>query len=250
MNWNEIMGIISTATLLIPVVLVLSLRLYRFKCFLALAVFYTLEFSYNLMNQNFIHVNPEFEKYFGITNNYLELPLMFTFMAYFSFSAKLSKRFKYSVYIFLAFELLVTLIFGYNTKAMVIIMAPGLSLLLYVSIWLSLRQIKIAITQSKGTGKALMISAMLFAYACYMLVYVFYYIIKSEEVTDIYAMYFFAATISALLLSIGILIENKRIRTLEELKTTRKELNMLYNKSQSVKTVSLGSNEIKKNIWD
>lgn len=250
MNPAQIMGIISTVALLVPLLLVLLLRLYRFKCFLALGIYYLLEFSYNLMNQNFIHVNSDFKKYFGIANNYLELPLMFTFMLYFSFSARLTKKFRYSVFIFLGFELIVSLIFGYSTKSMVIIMAPGLALLLYVSAWFSLRQIKIAIVQGKGTGKAIMISALLFVYGCYMLIYVFYYLIKSGEVADIYTVYFIAVTISSLLLSIGIIIENKRIRILEELKTTRKELNMLYSNSQTVKTVSLDPEAFKKNTWD
>src|SRR5574338_852502 len=184
MNWKEIMGLISTVALLLPVVLIFALRLYRFKCFLALAIYYFLSFSYNLISENYIPVNAEFQRIFGITNNLLEFPLMFTFMAYFSFSAKLAKRIRYSVLIFLLFEIVIMAIFGYNKEAMTIIMAPGLSLLLFFSIWFSLRQIKVTIIQGKAIGKALMISSMLFAYGCYMLIYVFFYIVKSEEVTD------------------------------------------------------------------
>jgi hypothetical protein len=250
MNWKEIMGIISTVALLLPVVLVLALRLHRFKCFLALAIYYFLSFSYNLMSENYIPVNADFKKIFGITNNLLEFPLMFTFMAYFSFSASLTKRIRYSVIIFLLFEIAVTVLSGYNKEAMTIIMAPGLSILLFFSVWFSLRQIRITITQGKATGKALMISSMLFAYGCYMLIYVLYYLVKSEEVADIFTMYFIASTLSALILSIGIFIENKRIKKLEELKITRRELNMVYDKSQPVTTVSLDPSIMEKEIWD
>lgn len=250
MNPTEIMGIICTTTLLIPCVLVLALRLYRFKCFLALAIYYILEVSYNLMSENYIHVSPDFKKYFGIANNFLELPLMLTFMLYFSFSAKLSKQMRYSVFIYLIFGVITFLIFGYNTTAVTIILAPSLSLLLFVSVWFTLRQIKIAIAQGKGTGKALMISSMLFLYGCYMLIYILYYLVRSKEVADIYTMYFIATTLSALVLSIGIFIENKRIRVLQELKTTRKELNMVYDKSQPMRTVSLDPSALDKNIWD
>jgi hypothetical protein len=250
MNWKEIMGIISTVALLLPVLLVFAFRLYRIKCFLALAIYYFLSFSYNLMSENYIPVNADFKKAFGITNNLLEFPLIITFMAYFSFSARLSKRIRYSVLIFLMFEIAVTIILGYTTKAMTIIMAPGLSLLLFFSVWFSLRQIKITITQGKATGKALMVTSMLFAYGCYMLIYVLYYLVKSEEVADIFTMYFIASTLSALLLSIGIYIENKRVKKLEELRITRKELSMVYDKSQPVTTVSLDPSVIEKEIWD
>ncbi len=250
MNWKDIMGLISTIALILPVVLIFTLRLHRFKCFLALAVYYLLSFNYNLMSENYIPVSEGFRKFFGITNNLLELPLMLTFMAYFSFSSALAKKIRYSVLVFLGFEIVVTIFFGYNKEAMTIIMAPGLSLLLFCSIWFSLRQIKITITQGKATGKALMITSMLFAYGFYMLIYILYYVVKSEEVADIFTMYFIAATLSALILSVGILIENKRIRKLGELKLTRKELNMVYDKSQPVTTVSLDPSVMEKDIWD
>ncbi|HWC55183.1 MAG TPA: hypothetical protein VG676_16475 [Chitinophagaceae bacterium] len=250
MNWKETMGIISTVALLLPVILIFALRLYRSQCFLALAIYYFLNLCFNLMSENYIVVNADFKKIFGITNNLLEFPLMFIFITYFNYSATLARRIRYSVLIFLFFEIAVTAIFGYNKSAMTIIMAPGLSLLLFFSAWFSLRQIKITITQGKGIGKALMITALLFAYGCYMLIYVFYYIVKSEEVADIFTMYFIAATFSSLILSIGIFIENKRIKKLEELKQIRRELNMVYDKSQPVTTVSLDPSIIEKEIWN
>ena len=45
---------------------------------------------------------------------------------------------------------------------------------------------------------------------------------------DAFLVYFFVATISSILVSIGLVIEKKRFKVLDELKTTRKELSMLY----------------------
>jgi hypothetical protein len=239
MNWKELMGYVSTAALLLPVLLIAILRLHRFKCFLALGIYYLLSFSYNLMSESYIHVGADFRRVFGIANNLLELPLMFTFLAYFSASPKLSKRIRFSVLVFVVFELIVTLIYGYNKEAITIIMAPGLTLILLFSIWFSLRQIKITIIQGKATGKALMISSLLFAYGCYTLIYILYYLVKSQEVSEIFTMYFVAATLSALILSIGMMIEKKRIKKLEELKITRRELSMIYGKSSSMTTTSI-----------
>lgn len=245
MNWKEIMGIISTVALLLPVVLVLAYRLYRLRYFIALGVFYLLSSVYNLMSENYISVNPEFRKIFGITNNFLEFPLMFIFIGYFSFSVQFAKRIRYTVLLFLLFEIAAIVIWGYKKEAMVVVMAPGLSLLLFFSTWFSLRQIKIAITQGKAVGKALMTTALLFAYSCYMLIYIFYYIINSKDVADIFTMYFIAATFSSLVLSVGIIIESKRIKKLEEIKQTRKELNMIYDNSQPLRKMSFDPSHIK-----
>jgi hypothetical protein len=228
MNWKELMGYVSTAALLLPVLLIAILRLHRFKCFLALGIYYLLSFCYNLMSESYIHVGADFKRIFGIGNNLLELPLMFTFLAYFSNSPVLSKRIRFSVLLFIAFELIITLIYGYNKNAITIIMAPGLTLILLFSTWFTLRQIKITIIQGKATGKALMISSLLFAYGCYVLIYVLYYLLKTDDISEVFIMYFIAATLSALFLSAGMMIESKRIKKLEELKITRRELSVIY----------------------
>lgn len=242
------MGIISIIALLLPVLLVLIYRLYRFKWFIALAVYFLLDFIYNLMTENYIPVSAEIKRYVGISINFLEFPLMFTFMTYFSYSATLTKRIRYSIPAFILFELLTILMFGYNRKAMIIIMAPGLSLLLFFSTLFALRQIKITITQGKSAGKALMASALLFGYGSYTLIYVLYYLMKAGEINEIFSMYFVASTFSVILLSIGIMIENKRIQLLEELKTTRKELNSVYDQKQNVKRIPIDPSVFDKNF--
>ncbi|HYM94374.1 MAG TPA: hypothetical protein VET23_09570 [Chitinophagaceae bacterium] len=250
MNWKDAMGFVSTLTFLLPIIIIFALRLQRLKCFLALAIYYLLSFSSNLMAENYIHVSADFKRFFGIINNLMELPLIFTFMAYFSLSPLFAKRIRHAVLIFLLFEVIVTLILGFNKTSMIIIMAPGLSLILFFTIWFSLRQIKITITQGKSTGKALMISSLLFAYSCYALIYILFYLLKSQEISDIFVMYFFAGTLSTLVLSAGIMIENKRIKKLEELKITRKELSMIYGESSGEKTTSVKIAFIEKENWN
>lgn len=250
MNWKEIMGIIVTVTPLLPVVIILSFRLERFKCFLALGIFYFLSFACNLMSENYIPVSESFRKIFGIACDLLELPLIFIFIAYFGASAKAKKRIRYFILFFMAFEAAVVLIYGYNKEAITIIMAPGLALVLVTCIWFSLRQIKITITLGKATGKALMISALLFAYCCYTIIYIMYYLAKTNQVDDVFLMYFIAATLSTILLSAGMIIENKRIKKLEELKITRKELSMIYDESQTKITFSADIDSLEKELWD
>ena len=238
MNWKEMMGFISTIIFLVPVLIIFLLRLNRFKCFLAVGIYYLLGFCNSFLKEGYVNTTKEFNKVFEIGYNLLDMPLMFIFLAYFSTSMNLGRRIRISVLAFLVFELAVVLIFGYNKEALTIIMAPGLVAVLSFTSLFFARQIKITIQHQKATGKALMLSSLLFAYGCYTLIYIMYYLIKTEYVTDVFVMYFIVTTLSALILSIGMIVENKRIKKLKELKLVRKELSMVYGDSASPKKVT------------
>lgn len=244
------MGTISIFSLALPVILVFALRLEKNKHFLALAATYLVTLSFNVISMGLFNTNENFTRLLGVTSNFLEFPLMFIFLSYFSFSAILAKRMWYLVLAFLLFEVIITAIYGYNKVAMTIVMAPGLALMMFFSVWFTLRQIRIATAHRKAAGKAVMISSQLFAYGCFSIIYVMFYLLKSKEVGDIFTIYFISTTLSNLALSVGIYIENKRIKKLDELRTTRKELNIIYDKSRPVKTISLGPSEMDKEIWD
>jgi len=238
MNWKEMMGFISTIVFLVPVLIIFLLRLNRFKCFLAAGIYYLLGFCNSLLKEGYLNTPKEFNKVFEIGYNLLDMPLMFIFLAYFSTSIDLGKKIRMSVLAFLVFELAIVLIYGYNKEALTIIMAPGLAAVLFFTALFFARQIKITIQHQKATGKALMLSSLLFGYGCYALIYVMYYLIQTQDVSDIFVMYFIVTVLSAVLLSIGMIIENKRIRKLKELKLVRKELSMVYGDPSSPKKVS------------
>ena len=235
MNWKEMMGFISTIIFLVPVLTIVLLRLNRFKCFLAAGIYYFLGFCTSLLKEGYLHTPKEFNKVFEIGYNFLDMPLMFVFLAYFSTSIDLGKKIRIAVLAFLAFELAIILVFGYNIKALTIIMAPGLTAVLLFSATFFVRQIKITIQHQRATGKALMLSSLLFAYGCYAIIYIMYYLLRTQYVSDVFVMYFIVTTLSAIILSVGMIVENKRLKKLKELKLVRKELSMVYGNSTSKK---------------
>src|SRR6266496_6157665 len=153
MNWKEMMGFVSTIVFLVPVLIIITLRLNRFKCFLAAGICYLLGFCNSFLKEGYINTPREFNKAFEIAYNLLDMPLMFIFLAYFSTSMNLGKRIRISVLAFLAFELAVILLFGYNKEALTIIIAPGLAAVLFFSAIFFVRQIKITIQHQRATGK-------------------------------------------------------------------------------------------------
>lgn len=231
MTWSSTIGLISSIALFLPVLFILVLRLGNYRTFPALMIYYFVVFGYNLLTLKYITPGDEVTRYWGIANNLLDTPLMLTFLTYFSTSAVLTRRMKQAIVLFLIFELLVILWKGVSVEAITIIMGPGLATVIGFSLHFFIRQSKITIMHGKATGKAIIAASLVFAYGCYTIIYLMYYIFKTKYVADTFLIYFLVTTFSSLLLCAGIIIERKRIQKLNEVKTARKELAAIYKDS-------------------
>lgn len=228
MTLNSTLGLISSIALFTPIFFIAILRLGTYKTFPALIIYYAAVFIYNLMTEGYIHADPSFVRYWGLTNNLLDVPLLLTFLIYFSTSASFTRRIKTIIFAFALFEAIVILIIGFNVKAVTIILGPGIVIEIALCLFFFIRHTKITILYRKATGKALIAASLLFAYGCYGIIYLMYYVFKTQQVADTFLIYFLVVTISSLLLSVGIIVEQKRIRKLHEMKLTRKELSTIY----------------------
>ena len=242
MTWNSVMGIISSFALFLPVFFIIALGLSGYKSFPALLFYYASVFIYNLLTEGYIKAPHDVTRYWGLVNNLLDVPLMLSFLTYFSTSAIFTKRLKIAILAFVLFETIIILLKGLNVEALTIIIGPGILLVFGLSLALFIRQSKITIMYRKATGKALISAALLFAYGCYAIIYMMYYVVKTPHIADTFLVYFLVVTFSSLLMCAGIIIEKKRVHKLNELKTTRKELSAIYkdtNKAASKKAALL-----------
>ena len=237
MSWNSIMGFISTVTLVLPIACIIALGLWKYRSFPALLVYCFSVFVYNLFTEGYIRADPSVIQNWGLINNVIDAPLMLYFLTYFSMSAAFTKRMHILILGFLVFEAAIITWKGLNIDAITIIMGPGLLSVIGYSLFFFIRQTKIAITHQKAPGKAVIASSLIFAYGCYGILYLMYYVLKTPYVEHTFLIYFLVTTISSLILTTGILIENKRVQKLLELKVARKELSALY--SETKKTTPL-----------
>lgn len=228
MTWFEAVGLISAIALFLPIITAVILRLAWYKSFPALLVYYLLVSCQTFLALNFMKVDGTFVKYYGITNNFLDAPLILSFMTYFSKTASFRRKMKVIIPSFIAFEIIVIALKGYNTNAATIVMGPGLLLVLGFSLLFFLHQAKMTIIHQKAAGKALMAASLLFAYGGYAFIYVVYYILKTPNKADAFLIYFLIAIISSLITCAGIIYERKRVRQLTELKVAREELKIIY----------------------
>lgn len=254
------MSVVSSLALTIPILLIFLLRLGTYRSFPALLVYYSSSLVYILLSENYIHASPAFVRGWGLTNNLMDIPLILFFMTYFSTSKVFSQRMNGVITAYLIFEIIVLFIVGFNVSTITITLGPGLAIVFCLSLYFFIRQAKMAIEHRKATGKALMTAAVLFAYGCYSFIYLMYYVFKAhldrfgqvrpQYKNDTFLIFFFATTLSSILMSIGLLIERKRIRKLNELKVTRKELSSIYPETKTAAPYRTAMLDFDKEQWN
>lgn len=229
MSFQYILGLISTIVLFIPFILILILKLFTLRSFLALSVYYLSSGIYNLIAQNVIATPVSVARSIGIANNLLDAPLMMLFLIFFSTSLLMKKRITSMIVGFIVFEAIILAAFGFTVKTVKIVLGPDIAMILTITTIFFLRNVRLAIVNQKSLGKATMIFSVLLAYSIFSLVYIFYYLLRNQQYKeDAQLVYYLVILLSTILMSIGIIIENKRIKKLGELKNTRKELATLY----------------------
>jgi len=232
MSLNSTLGVISSIVLFIPAVLILVFRLITNRSFLALSAYYLFAGIYNLISQNVLNPPLWFARPLGIVVNLLDAPLMLLFLTFFSTSPAMKKQITWVIWIFFAFEAIILLIEGFSVNAIRVILGPDIVIIIALSFFFFQRNVRLTITNSKSLGKAIMTSSVLLSYTIFTVVYVFYYLVKSQQYRkDSELVYYLISILSALLMSAGIVVENKRIKKLDELKNTRKELATIYGKT-------------------
>jgi hypothetical protein len=229
MNFHSLLGIISSLALFVPVALILVLKLFSNRSFLALAICYFIVGAQNLMRLGVLGVPKTICQTISLIDNLLDAPLMLLFLIFFSSSALMTKRIRTCIYVFIAFEAIILAVFGFNVKAIRIIIAPDIVLIVAISFSFFLRYVRLSVSNAKSLGKAVMASSVFISYTIFSIVYIFYYLLKNEKYQDdAELIYYLISILSAILMSIGILIENKRFKKLDELRHTRKELATIY----------------------
>ena len=234
MNINSILGVVSSIVLFAPIILILAFKLFNNRSFFALGLYYFLSGLYNLISQNILDTSAVFSRSLGILVNLLDAPLMLVFLTFFSTSVVMKKRITMTIIIFLVFEAIILMIYGFTVQSVKIILAPDIAVIIVLSFLFFMRNVRLAVTNLKSLGKAIIASSVLLSYTIFTVVYIFFYLFTNKRYRDDAELVYYLVTIlSVVLISAGIIIENKRIRKLGELRNTRKELATIYGKTRT-----------------
>lgn len=250
MTTMSVLGLISTFALLLPVSLIIIFRLTTYKSFPALFIYYLMILAYNVARLQYLQVSPEVIDYWNTVNNFLDAPLILFFLTYFSPGPVFTKRMRQVIAAIITFEIATISIVGFNHKAITIFLGPGIVIVFAFCLHFFVRQTKITISHHKSIGKAIVTAALLFAYGCYGIIYLMYYVFKMPNIADTFVIYFAVVTVSSIVISIGLIAERKRIRKLHELLQTRKELSVIYkNEATPVRSIRTVALDFDKDPW-
>jgi hypothetical protein len=139
---------------------------------------------------------------------------------------------------------------GLNVEAITIILGPGILTVFSFCLFFFVRQSRITIMHRKATGKALITASLVFAYGCYGLIYMLYYVFKTPHVADTFLIYFLVATFSSAILCTGIIIERKRVQKLNEVKIARKELADIYKDTKTAAPFRTAMLDFDRDPWN
>lgn len=225
MNWHNAIGILSTIALFAPVFIIVATGLIRYKQYLPLFIYVILAFGFNLMTEGLVNVPKTIERYYGIINNLTDMPLILIFLASQIASSVQVKRMMIVLAAFIIFEIVLILMFGITVKTITWTMGPGLLIVFAYSMYYFAYTVRRSFTHNKFISKAIIASALTFAYGCFIIMYLMHYVFPlKEEIPNLFLIYYFITIIYCGLLSVGLYLESKRKRKLEELLITRKEL--------------------------
>lgn len=222
-------GVVCTIAIFLPVIVILYYRLYIHKSLAALAVNGLLTGTYNLMNEGLLPVARETTINVGIFTNYLDAPLMLFALLFFCPNRNRQRPVYILITLLLVFSLFIGLKTGFARTSIVYVLGPGLVMILGYATYLFSRQVRFTVARGKNAGRMFMLASILFAYGSYAFMYLFFYVLKTENTGDIYLLYTITAIVSSLLMAIGLHLTRKRVREFREVKNTRRELAVFFN---------------------
>src|SRR6186713_1083381 len=224
MTWQDAIGILSTLALFTPVLIIVVTKLIRYKQYFPLFIYCVLAFGFNLMTEHLVNVPKSVERFYGISNNLTDMPLMLGFLIFQIPSSIQRKRMKILLGAFIVFEIVLIIINGITIKTITVTMGPGLAIVFGYSLYYFVYTVKRSFIHDKFVGKAIIASALTFAYGCFIILYLMHYVLNLKDLSNLFLVYYFVTIIYCLILSVGLNIEGKRKRKLHELLITRKEL--------------------------
>jgi hypothetical protein len=243
MSVYSIMGAAASICLLLPILSIIFLRLTSHRSFPILIGYYLMTFICNILSLEYIKLSPAILDIIVYINNLLDAPVILYFLTYFNPLKEFRKKTWWIIVVFVVYEIIILLWNGLNDTSLTVIQGPGFALIICYCLQLFSHQVKLAITNHKASGKAFMISALLFSYGTFMLLYLMSNIFeiqigdngqpRLDYIQDLFLIFFIATIISCVTMTWGLYIESKRIQKLAELKIARKELSEIYSERKA-----------------
>jgi hypothetical protein len=211
MNANFYLSVISTVLLSLPILFILVMRLYENKSFQSLGFYYLLALLYNLISLKVIPLTQTWKGYAAITNNLFDVPLLLIFTMYFTRSWRMVKQLKTIILAYVVFELITIAVTGFSINTSTVILGPGIVIIAAFALYFFINHIHVHHDHPQEPGKIAMLAGLLFCYGCYLLIYLFHYVLKLPYMDDILLVYYIVTSLTSITMCAGIWAERNKI---------------------------------------
>jgi hypothetical protein len=206
MNSVNVAGVLSLSLLVFAILLLLlNFKEGRYS-FLALAFNLAQIVFLDLVSTKLIQLGELSTFYIGTLNNLLDAPLTLVFLLYFSKSERINKLIYISIGSLLAYDLVLYFTMGLTNRFLTFVIGPGLFVVTGFAFYFFVDQLKAAMYHRKEVGKAFISGGLVFTYACFLFIYMMFYVLQSDHLKDIYMIYHITFIVLAVSLITGIAI--------------------------------------------
>ena len=227
MNWDATLGVASVIAFTLPIAVIFYNRYYTHRSLAALLAYYAFILIDNLFG-TIINSATVLARVINYIDKYTNIPLILTALLFFCASKQRQGKIRLLTLIFVTYEIVIIAVYGFTLNSIIYIMGPGVGVVLLYSFYLFVRQIKFSIFHGKNHGRVLMLISIVFDFSCYGLIYFFQYIQKTPFQNDVFRLYYISSIVSSVLMAIGLHMMRVRMKELQSLKTTRKDLAIIF----------------------
>ena len=235
MTLDYILNLLVTIALIAPISIILSSRLLKKKTFIFLAIYYFSTFAFNLLVLGFIKASSTVINNSAIINNLLDGPLMLSFMLLLVPKNREKRVLTGLILCLLIYNSTVLAVTGFTNTTIQICLGPSLIICFIFSLRYFLYYTKTNLRRpgTNVNGKALISGALVAMYAAYIFVFLIFYVLQTNSIVEAYIIYCLITIFSVGCMSIGLYREIQRLRRIDEVQTTRKELAVLYEEEKN-----------------
>ena len=201
---NSTLQLTSALIVLLPVAIIFIKQKGSNRYFLSLAAANMMFFISTSLLNNYVALPEKTSVWISMLANVLQAPLTLIFLLYFTENNKITKGIKVSLASILGISVVAMGLSSFNEQATLNLMTLGtIPVFLFGSV-LFIQYVKSSVYQQKGTNKAFILSAIVFAYGSYMLLLTLNLISPEKHASDIRSLFGLITIISTAFASISI----------------------------------------------
>ena len=201
---NSNLQLISALIVLIPVAIIFIKQKGSNRYFLALAAANLMFFVSSALLNNFISLPEKTATIISTLSNVLQAPLTLIFLLQFTESKKITRAIRNILALILGVSTIVIGFNSYDKQTTLNLMTLGIVPVFIFSSILFIQYVKTSVYYQKGTNKAFMLSAIVFANGSYMMLLLLNMVSPAKHASDLHALFGVITIISTTFVSLSI----------------------------------------------